>query len=72
MKKNMGALDRGIRTLAAVAVAVLYATGQIGGLTAGILGALAIIFVLTSTVGVCPLYAPFGWSTRGRSEAADA
>lgn len=72
MKKNMGAIDRGIRTFIAVAVAVLYATGQISGLAAGILGALAIIFVLTSTVGYCPLYAPFGWSTRSRSGAAEA
>lgn len=72
MKKNMGAIDRGIRTLIAVAVAVLYATGQISGLAAGILGALAIIFVLTSAAGYCPLYAPFGWSTRRRSGAAEA
>jgi uncharacterized protein (DUF58 family) len=72
MKKNMSTIDRGIRTLLAVAVAVLYATGQISGLAAGILGVLAVIFVLTSAIGYCPLYAPFGWSTRSRSEATEA
>ncbi|NBB73633.1 MAG: DUF2892 domain-containing protein [Bacteroidetes bacterium] len=72
MKKNMGSIDRGIRILLAIIVGVLYATGQLTGLAAGILGALAIVFVLTSTVGFCPLYAPFGWNTGGRSEATGA
>jgi len=72
MKKNMGSIDRTIRILLAVVVGVLYFTGQISGLAAGILGALAIIFVLTSAVGYCPLYAPFGGSTRRRSGAAEA
>lgn len=64
MTKNMGSLDRILRTLAAIVVAVLYATGQIGGLTAGILGAIAVVFLLTSFVGTCPLYLPIGLSTR--------
>lgn len=64
MTKNMGSLDRGLRTLAALVVAVLYFTGQIGGLTATLLGAAAVIFLLTSFLGTCPLYLPFGLSTR--------
>ncbi len=72
MKKNMGSIDRSIRILLAAVVGVLYFTGQMSGLAAIILGALAIIFVLTSTVGFCPLYAPFGWSTRSRSRPTEA
>ena len=64
MKKNMGTLDRGLRAVIAITVAVLYFTGQITGTAALILGILAVIFLLTSFVGTCPLYLPFGLSTR--------
>lgn len=63
MTQNMGSLDRLLRTAAAITVGVLYATGIIGGTTAVILGVFAIIFLLTSFVGTCPLYMPFGLST---------
>jgi hypothetical protein len=63
MTKNMGALDRGIRILVAVAVAVLYFTGTISGTLATVLGVVAIVFLLTSFVGWCPLYALVGIST---------
>jgi hypothetical protein len=63
MKKNMGAADRIIRTVLAVVVAVLYLTNQISGTAAIILGIIAIIFLLTSLVGFCPLYVPFKLST---------
>ncbi len=64
MKKNMGLADRIIRTILAIVVAILYFTGQISGTAAIILGIFAIIFLLTSFVGFCPLYAPFKLSTR--------
>ena len=64
MKKNMGTLDKSIRTIIALSVAVLYFTGVISGTTAIILGILAIVFLLTSFMGSCPLYMPFGISTR--------
>jgi hypothetical protein len=60
----MGALDRIIRLVLAAAVAVLYFTGNLSGLATIILGILAVIFVITSFVGFCPLYVPFGLSTR--------
>ena len=63
MKKNMGTLDRGVRTLLAVLVAILYFTDQISGTAAIILGIFAVIFLLTSFIGFCPLYAPFKFST---------
>jgi len=64
MKVNMGAVDRTIRVLAAIVIAVLYFTDQITGLAAGILGLFAVIFLITSLVGFCPLYAPFKFSTK--------
>jgi hypothetical protein len=63
MKKNMGTADRVLRTILAVVVAILYFACQISGTAAVILGVLAVIFLLTSAVGFCPLYAPFGLST---------
>jgi len=63
MKKNMGTTDKIIRTLFAVLVAVLYFTNQISGTAAIILGAFAIIFLITGLLGFCPLYAPFKIST---------
>lgn len=64
MQKNLGTADRVIRTLIAVAVGVLYFTGQIGGTLALILGIVAAAFLLTSSVGWCPSYVPFKISTR--------
>ena len=68
MKTNMGSVDRIIRVILAVVVAVLYFTKQITGTVAIILGILAIIFVLTSLVGVCPLYLPFKISTKKKQK----
>jgi len=64
MKKNMGLADKAIRILVAVVIAVLYFTHQISGMTATILGVLAVVFMLTSVMGTCPLYLPFGISTK--------
>lgn len=66
MKQNMGSTDRIIRVVLAVVVAVLYFTNLISGTAAIILGILAIVFLLTSVVGFCPLYAPFKLSTVGK------
>lgn len=63
MKKNMGTADRVIRTVAAVVIGILVLTGQISGALAIILGVLAVVFLLTSAVGFCPLYVPFKLST---------
>ena len=64
MKKNMGTVDRVIRTLVAIAVGILYFTGRISGTLAIVLGAFAIIFLLTSFVAWCPIYFPLGISSR--------
>jgi small-conductance mechanosensitive channel len=64
MKKNMGIIDRSIRILLAAAVALFYFTDQLTGIAAVVLGAIAVIFILTSVIGFCPLYYPLGISTR--------
>ena len=66
MKKNMGTIDRLIRFVLAIVVAVLYFTGNISGTAAIVLGVIAIIFILTSFVGLCPLYSVLGISTTGK------
>jgi len=63
MKKNMGSADRIIRIVIAILIAVLYFTNVISGTVGIVLLALAAIFLLTSVVSFCPLYAPFGIST---------
>ncbi len=67
MKKNMGTVDRVIRVLLAVVVLILYLTGNITGLAAVVLGVIAVIFVVTSIIGFCPLYVPFKISTIKKS-----
>jgi hypothetical protein len=64
MKQNMGTIDRVIRVILAIVVLVLYLTGNISGTAAIILGIFAVIFVLTSLVGFCPLYVPLKISTK--------
>lgn len=63
MKKNMGTTDRIIRVLVAVVLGVLYYTQIISGTIGIALLVVAGIFVLTSVVSFCPLYAPLGIST---------
>ncbi len=63
MKKNMGNADRAVRVVIAIIIAALYFTGTVSGTLGIVLLAFAGIFVLTSVVSFCPLYAPFGIST---------
>jgi phosphotransferase system glucose/maltose/N-acetylglucosamine-specific IIC component len=59
----MGNIDRSIRIISAVAVAVLYFTHIITGTLAYVLMAIAGIFIITSFIGSCPLYSVFGINT---------
>jgi hypothetical protein len=68
MKKNMGILDKAIRILIALVVIVLYFVHAISGTLAIILLILSGIFILTSLVGFCPLYLPFGINTGKKKE----
>lgn len=63
MKKNMGTVDKGVRILAAVIIALLYYFDIIEGTGAYILMAVSIVFLITSFISFCPLYTLFGWNT---------
>jgi hypothetical protein len=64
MKKNMGMIDKIIRVLIAVTIAILYFTNVISGVLGIILLILSGIFILTSFIGVCPLYSPLKINTK--------
>ena len=63
MKKNVGTADRIIRLLIFVVVGILYFADLISGTLALVLGAVALIALVTSLIGSCGLYTVFGWST---------
>jgi len=63
MKKNMGTVDRVVRLIIVAIIAALYFGGQISGTVAVVLGIVAVAFLVTSLIGWCPTYVPFGLST---------
>lgn len=63
MKKNMGGLDRTVRIIVALAIGALTFAGVLHGTLAIVLLVFAVVFLLTSFVSFCPLYALFGFST---------
>ena len=64
MVKNMGNGDRVVRTV--LAVAFIVAAVILGGWF-WVLGAVGVVFLVTATTSSCPLYLPFGISTRKKS-----
>lgn len=63
MKKNMGTADRVIRIVLAIVFGALYFTNTVTGTLGIVLVALGSVFVLTSLVSFCPLYAIVGIKT---------
>jgi uncharacterized membrane protein YtjA (UPF0391 family) len=63
MTKNMGNTDRIIRTIIALIAAYLYFGGIVTGTLGIVLIVVAVIFLLTSLISFCPLYAIFGLRT---------
>lgn len=63
MKKNMSSIDRIIRVILAVVMGILYFTGTVTGTLGIVMLVLGGVFVLTSLISFCPLYAIFGIST---------
>ncbi len=71
MKKNMGTIDRIIRIIVAIIIAILYITQVINGTVALVLLALAGIgwhFYTYKLYECCPLYLPFGINTNGKKK----
>lgn len=68
MKSNLGAIDKIARIIVAVIIAVLYFAHQVSGTAAIILLIVAVVLILTSFMGFCPLYLAFGISTRKKNK----
>lgn len=68
MKKNMGKTDKLTRLVLTALIGVLYYSNVITGTLGIVLLVLAGVFLLTSFINFCPLYAPFGLSTRSAKE----
>jgi drug/metabolite transporter superfamily protein YnfA len=66
MKKNMGTIDRVFRVIVAIVIIALFFTHVITGTLGIVLMALGGVFLLTSFISTCPLYMPFGISTKGK------
>lgn len=64
MIKNVGQIDRIIRIVLGVGLLALFFVVD-GGLRW--ISLLGIILILTATINFCPLYLPFGISTRRKS-----
>lgn len=64
MKVNMSSADRIIRVIIAVIFASLYFTGTVPGTLGLALTIVAVVFLLTSLIGFCPLYTIFGMRTK--------
>jgi len=64
MKKNMGKIDKSIRVIIALVIATLFYLDIISGTLGIILVVAAAVFVLTSLINFCPLYAALGINTR--------
>ena len=69
MKWNMGLVDRLVRGVLAVVVAVLYFSHQLSPVAGIVLGIFAVVFLATAAVGFCPLDLAVGISTRKRTAA---
>lgn len=58
MKANIGSVDRVVRVVLGLAIIA-------GGLVAqNWLGVIGVVLLATAAIGTCPLYLPFGISTR--------
>lgn len=64
MKKNMGTIDKVLRTVVAIVLIVMYFTHFVEGILGIVFLVIAAIFLITSLISYCPLYTPFGISTR--------
>jgi hypothetical protein len=72
MKRNMGTLDRVLRTVVVAPVVIVISLAVFGA--GSVLGVVALVFagvmLATAAVGFCPTYTLFGISTRRRVGAA--
>jgi hypothetical protein len=63
-KVNEAGWDRAARIVLGLVLLVLGFTGIIPGTVGTVVGVIGLIPLLTGLIGFCPLYAPFGFSTK--------
>lgn len=63
MKKNMGNTDRLIRIVLGVVFLLAIVLQWVSGVFAVILGVLAVVFIATASIKMCPLYTVLGIQT---------
>lgn len=68
MIKNIGQKDRGLRVVVGLLLVLLIVKGTITGAVAIIAGVFAAVFIMTSSLGTCPLYILFKVSTNKKQE----
>jgi hypothetical protein len=64
MNKNMGFFDQVVRGLIAISLIALNIKGIVSGGLAVAAVIIAVVFILTSVFGFCPIYELFGISSR--------
>lgn len=68
MKKNVGSIDKAVRIGVALVIIALFVAKVITGTIGIILLVVAGLLILTSFISFCPVYWPFGISTRGTAD----
>lgn len=68
MKNNMGMLDKSIRIIVAAVLVYLVNTNVVTGTLSYVLSGIAILFVITSFIGCCPMYLLWRFSTAPKEE----
>lgn len=63
MNANVGTLDRVLRIIIGVVLAVLFFNGTVAGTLGVVLLVAGIVLILTALVKFCPIYRIFGAST---------
>lgn len=63
MKTNVGLTDKAIRIVIALIITILIYKDILSGTLAIVAGIFAVILLLTTLIGFCPLYRIFGIST---------
>ncbi len=71
MRKNVGRIDRIIRTVAAIALVILLLTGKITGGAVYLFGFAALILLFTGTTSFCPCYVRMNINTNQNREKTE-
>jgi hypothetical protein len=68
MQKNIGYWDKGIRLFIAMVIVVLSICNVLSELVGDVLLIVAVLLLITTFLGFCPLYRAFGWNTNKKKK----